>query len=263
MSETVSSPDVSASNPERPRHIAIVMDGNNRWATRKGFEGTAGHREGAKRLKSTVKRCATLGIDALTVFAFSSENWRRPQQEVDELMRLFMQSLDEEVDELNSHDVCLRFIGDLSRFSDELRRSMQQSMQLTAGNQRMTFNVAVNYGGRWDVTQAARRLVAQAMDRELTVAEVDERRLAQGLCLANQPALDLCIRTGGEQRISNFLLWDIAYCELYFTDCLWPDFDDHELDRAIDDYARRQRRFGRTGAQVDAIQLSNVEPDVR
>ena len=192
------------------------------------------------------------GVQALTLFAFSSENWRRPQDEVGALMSLFVRALDKEVDELHANGVRLRFIGDLSAFDEPLRQRMQASMSRTADNDRLQVNIAVNYGGRWDIVQATRQAAEAVARGELRADEIDEARLNQWTSLAELPPLDLFIRTGGECRVSNFLLWQVAYAELYFTDTLWPDFDQACLHRAIEDYARRERRYGRTGEQIAA-----------
>lgn len=242
----------SAAQPRVPRHIAIVMDGNGRWAERRRRPRSFGHREGQKALRATVEYCLRKEIPALTLFAFSSENWKRPAGEVGALMQLFLKALDREVDELHGYGVHIEFIGDLSAFSVELRERMHKAMDKTRDNQALYANIAVNYGGRWDIAEAARR-AAEAVGRgELAVESINEESLARYFSLATQPAVDLFIRTGGEQRISNFLLWQLAYAELVFVDTLWPDFDASSLDYAIDEFARRERRFGQTSAQVAA-----------
>ena len=235
-----------------PRHIAIVMDGNGRWAQARHRPRSFGHNAGRKAVREVVESCLREGVQALTLFAFSSENWKRPEDEVGALMGLFLRALDKEVDELHGYGVRLRFIGDLSAFDEPLRQRMQAAMLRTVDNDKLHVNVAVNYGGRWDIVQAS-RLAAEAVARgELRADEIDEARLNQWTSLAELPPLDLFIRTGGECRISNFLLWQVAYAELYFTDTLWPDFDQACLRRAIEDFARRERRYGRTGEQVAA-----------
>jgi undecaprenyl diphosphate synthase len=235
-----------------PRHIAIVMDGNGRWAKARHRPRSFGHNAGRKAVREVVESCLREGVQALTLFAFSSENWKRPEDEVGALMGLFLRALDKEVDELHGYGVRLRFIGDLSAFDEPLRQRMQAAMLRTVDNDKLHVNVAVNYGGRWDIVQAS-RLAAEAVARgELRADEIDEARLNQWTSLAELPPLDLFIRTGGECRISNFLLWQVAYAELYFTDTLWPDFDQACLRRAIEDFARRERRYGRTGEQVAA-----------
>jgi undecaprenyl diphosphate synthase len=233
-----------------PRHLAIVMDGNGRWAKQRLRPRSFGHHAGQKAVKEAVEFCLRQGIASLTLFAFSSENWKRPATEVSALMELFLKALDKEVDELHGNGVRIRFVGDLDAFAPELRARMLGAMDRTVGNAALNMNVAVNYGGRWDVANAA-RLAAEAIARgEFAASELDETRLNRYTCLADQPPLDLFIRTGGEHRVSNFLLWQLAYAELYFTDTLWPDVDQACLAEAIDDYARRERRYGRTGEQV-------------
>jgi undecaprenyl diphosphate synthase len=236
-----------------PRHIAIVMDGNGRWAKARHRPRSFGHNAGRKALREVVEGCLRQGVEALTVFAFSSENWQRPQDEVGALMELFLRALDKEVDELHGHGVRMRFIGDLSAFDASLRQRMNQAMALTTGNDKLHLNVAVNYGGRWDVVQAARKAAEAVARGEFRADEIDEKLLGHWMSLSDLPPLDLFIRTGGELRISNFLLWQVAYAELYFTDTLWPDFDQACLRQAIEDYARRERRFGLTGEQVAVV----------
>jgi undecaprenyl diphosphate synthase len=238
--------------PQVPRHIAIVMDGNGRWARARHRPRSFGHNAGRKAVRVAIESCMREGVQALTLFAFSSENWQRPQDEVGALMSLFVRALDKEVDELHTNGVRLRFIGDLNAFDEPLRRRMQASMTRTAGNDRLQVNIAVSYGGRWDIVQASRQAAEAVARGELRADEIDETRLNQWVSLADLPPLDLFIRTGGECRISNFLLWQVAYAELYFTDTLWPDFDQACLRRAIEDYARRERRYGRTGEQIAA-----------
>jgi undecaprenyl diphosphate synthase len=233
-----------------PRHIAIVMDGNGRWAKARHQPRSFGHNAGRKAVRDVVEGCIRQGVESLTLFAFSSENWRRPEDEVSSLMALFLRALDKEVDELHKQGVRLRFIGHLDGFSDELRERMQRAMARTSANQQLQLNIAVNYGGRWDFVQAARHSAAAVARGELTLAQIDEQQLGSWISLAELPPLDLFIRTGGEHRISNFLLWQVAYAELLFTDTLWPDFDQACLARAIEDYARRERRYGRTSEQV-------------
>ncbi len=233
-----------------PRHIAIVMDGNGRWAKARHRPRSFGHNAGRKAVREVIEACLREGVQALTLFAFSSENWQRPQDEVGALMGLFVRALDKEVEELRGHGVRLRFIGELSAFDEPLRQRMQAAMTHTAGNARLQVNIAVSYGGRWDIVQASRQAAAAVASGELRVEEIDETRLGQWMSLTDLPPLDLFIRTGGECRISNFLLWQVAYAELYFTDTLWPDFDQACLRQAIEDYARRERRYGRTGEQV-------------
>lgn len=249
LSATPSAAPTARGVPARavvPCHLAIVMDGNGRWARRRGQPRSFGHRAGQKSVRATVAYCLRNGIGALTLFAFSSENWKRPRTEVGALLDLFVKALDKEIDELHKNAVCVRFVGQLSAFSDTLRNRMLAAALRTAGNARLTLNICVSYGGRWDTVQAARRAAEAVARGELEPADIDEQTLARYFCLADLPPPDLLIRTGGERRISNFLLWQLAYTELYFTDTLWPDMDDTELDRALDDYARRERRFGCT-----------------
>ena len=236
-----------------PRHIAIIMDGNGRWARGKHLPRHAGHREGVKAVRRVVEACKLKGVEALTLFAFSSENWRRPQQEVGLLMELFLHTLKKEVNRLHRNGVQLRFIGERSAFPAKLQALMSAAEQQTAHNADLTLTVAANYGGRWDISQAARKLAQRVVDGELAPAEVDEDKLAAELSLADLPEPDLFIRTGGEQRISNYLLWQLAYTELYFTDTLWPDFDAQAFDTALRSFSGRQRRFGRTGEQVEQL----------
>jgi undecaprenyl diphosphate synthase len=235
---------------QRPRHIAVVMDGNGRWATQRGLPRTAGHREGVKAVRAIVETSAERGVGTLTLFAFSSENWRRPKSEVSVLMSLFLTTLRSEVRRLVDNNVRLRFIGERQVFSDRLRAAMNQAEGDTRDCSGLNLVVAANYGGRWDIVQAARRISDQVLAGQMLPEDVTEDSLHRLTCLADLPAPDLFIRTGGERRISNFLIWQLAYTELYFADCLWPDFDEMELDRALADFERRQRRFGRTGEQV-------------
>ncbi|MEY2167993.1 MULTISPECIES: polyprenyl diphosphate synthase [unclassified Rhodanobacter] len=233
-----------------PRHIAIVMDGNGRWAKARHRPRSFGHNAGRKAVREVVEGCLREGVAALTLFAFSSENWKRPAEEVGALMALFVRALDKETDELHAQGVRLRFVGDLAAFDAPLRERMQAAMARTAGNRKLQLNIAVNYGGRWEIAHAAREAAAAVARGELTVAAIDESALDRFMCLAELPPLDLFIRTGGECRLSNFLLWQAAYAELHFTDTLWPDFDQACLHRAIEDYGRRERRYGRTGDQI-------------
>jgi undecaprenyl diphosphate synthase len=233
-----------------PAHVAIIMDGNGRWARQRRRPRSFGHQAGVKSLRRTVEHCGRIGVACLTVFAFSSENWNRPQKEVSRLMELFMRALDKETRELNDNGIRVRFIGELSAFSQELREKVQLAEQLTDGNDRMTLNVAVNYGGRWDIVQAARNLARDAASGRVEPDRIDESMFASRLALADSPDPDLFIRTGGEMRISNFLLWQSAYAELFFSPVLWPDFGPEALDEAIAAYRSRERRFGRTGDQV-------------
>ena len=226
------------------------MDGNGRWAEARGEPRTAGHRAGIEPVRRTIRECARLGVRALTLFAFSSENWRRPETEVATLMSLFMDALDREVEELNSNGVRLRIIGNRQSLAVRLQQRIAEAEALTAANARLDLQVAVSYGGRWDLVEAARRLAARAASGALRPADIDEAALAAELQLSELPDPDLFIRTGGDHRVSNFLLWNIAYAELFFTDTLWPDFDERVLAEAIADFESRERRFGLTGGQV-------------
>ena len=236
-----------------PRHIAIVMDGNGRWAEARHRPRTFGHHAGLQAVRQVVEACIRRSIPTLTLLAFSSENWKRPISEVSALMDLFVRAMDREVDGLHNNGVRLHFIGDRSAFQPEMSERMTQVEQRTAGNQRLVLNIAANYGGRWDIARAARALAQRARDGELDPMTIDEAALQAEIGLHDLPEPDLFIRTGGEQRISNFLLWQIAYSELWFTEVLWPDFDAACLDQALLAYAQRERRFGRTGAQIRSV----------
>lgn len=233
-----------------PGHIAIVMDGNGRWAKKRNRPRSMGHQAGRKALRTTIEHSVKLGVQTLTVFAFSSENWNRPAVEVSRLMELFLSALDKEALELHENGICLRFVGEKSAFKPAIRNKMLEAEVLTADNRQLIVNIAVNYGGRWDVTQAARAMARQAAEGSLSADDIDEARLAGFLSTARSPDPDLFIRTGGEMRISNFLLWQSAYTEFYFSPVLWPDFGAQELDRAIAAYQSRERRFGQTSEQV-------------
>jgi undecaprenyl diphosphate synthase len=245
MSHASSTREIPA-HGEMPRHVAIIMDGNGRWAKRQHLPRIAGHKRGVEAVRATVKSCVERGIGYLTLFAFSSENWRRPPDEVALLMQLFQGALSNEVDKLHRNGVRLKVVGDMRRFDPALRRLIDQGERLTADNQRLTLTVAANYGGRWDILQALARLAQAGALPE----EIREEALAPHLAMSYAPEPDLFIRTGGEQRISNFLLWQLAYTELYFTETLWPDFDALALDEAIASYRSRERRFGRTSEQL-------------
>jgi undecaprenyl diphosphate synthase len=235
-----------------PRHIAVIMDGNGRWAAARALPRPAGHRMGVRAVKQIVENCARLGVEVLTLFAFSSENWKRPREEVSMLMSRFLEALDEEVAELHENAIRLRFVGNLQQLSSALRERMAAAAALTAANGRMTLVIAIAYGGRWDIATAARELARRCSAGEMRAEEVDEAALGAQLTLADLPDPDLLIRTGGEQRVSNFLLWNLAYTELYFCDTLWPDFGATQLNEAIAHYGRRQRRFGLAPAQVES-----------
>lgn len=226
------------------------MDGNGRWAAKRALPRTAGHGMGVKSVKRIVENCTRRGVGVLTLFAFSSENWKRPREEVSMLMNRFLEALDDEVDELHGNGIRLRFVGELDQLSTALRDRMDRAMQLTGGNTRMTLVVAVAYGGRWDIAMAARELARRCVAGKMQPDDIDEASMGSCMALAGLPDPDLLIRTGGEQRISNFLLWNLAYTEFYFCDTLWPDFGDDELDAAIDHFGRRQRRFGLAPGQL-------------
>ena len=230
-----------------PRHVAIIMDGNGRWAKQRFLPRVAGHKRGAESVRATVRACGERGVEYLTLFAFSSENWRRPPDEVSFLMQLFAGALEQEVGKLHENGIRFRVIGDTAPFDPKLVRLIREAEALTAANGRLTLTVAANYGGRWDVIQAVRRML---QNRPELISGFNERDLAPYLALGYAPEPDLFIRTGGEQRISNFVLWQLAYTELYFTDTLWPDFDAACLDRAIRSFQQRERRFGRTSEQL-------------
>ena len=234
-----------------PRHVAIIMDGNGRWAKKRLLPRVAGHRAGVEAVRQVVRSCAEKGVEALTLFAFSSENWRRPAKEVSLLMELFLTALHRETQRLNNNNVRLRIIGDRAAFPPRLQEEIAKAEQLTAHNTGLTLVVAANYGGRWDVMQAVRRLGEEIEAGRLRAADITPELFETQLVLSDLPEPDLFIRTGGEQRISNFLLWHLAYSEFYFTDTLWPDFDAAALDAALRSSASRQRRFGRTGDQVE------------
>ncbi|HZN85996.1 MAG TPA: polyprenyl diphosphate synthase [Burkholderiales bacterium] len=232
-----------------PRHIAVIMDGNGRWAKRRHLPRFAGHRRGVEAVRDAVQACAERGVRFLTLFAFSSENWRRPAEEVALLMQLFHGALSNEVEKLHRNGIRLRVVGDLARFDSRMRALIEQGERLTAANARLTLTIAANYGGRWDILQAMHRLLRE--HPEAAQAPIEEAQLAPYLSMSHAPEPDLFIRTGGEQRVSNFLLWQLAYTELYFTETLWPDFDRAALDAAIASYAQRERRFGRTSEQLE------------
>jgi undecaprenyl diphosphate synthase len=233
-----------------PRHIAITMDGNGRWAAARGLPRSAGHKAGLTPVRLCVEECSRLGVEALTLFAFSSENWSRPAEEVASLMSLFFEAVDREIAELHRQRVRLRFIGNRQRLSVRLQSQIAAAERHTADNSGLKLQVAVSYGGRWDIVQAARRLASQCASGALRASDIDEERFAAALELGGLPDADLLIRTGGERRISNFLLWNIAYAELYFSDRLWPDFDTEELSVALEFFAGRERRFGLTAGQL-------------
>ena len=227
-----------------PRHLAIIMDGNHRWARQRRLPGAMGHRAGARNVRPVVEACADQGIRCLTLFAFSTENWQRPQGEINLLMGLMRNVFENDLDELHRRDVRLRIIGDRTRFPADLQMQMNRAESMTRQNAEVTLNIAANYGGRWDITEAARAMARAVREGRLDADRIDEQVFESFLSLSPVPAPDLCIRTGGDQRISNFLLWDFAYTEFYFTDAYWPDFDAGELVRALGAFEERKRRFG-------------------
>jgi undecaprenyl diphosphate synthase len=246
--------------PAIPRHVAVIMDGNGRWARSRALPRHAGHRAGIKPVRAMVEGCAQRGVEVLTLFAFSSENWRRPRDEINALMTLFVDALRREVAELHANGIRLSFIGQLESLGSELNHAIAEAEAKTANNTRMTLVLAVAYGGRWDLVNAARKLARKVESGELSSDQIDEAQFETALATAPLPPVDLLIRSGGEQRISNFLLWNLAYSELYFSSLLWPDFSTAELDTAFEFYAQRQRRFGRTAEQVENQRLSQGIP---
>lgn len=234
-----------------PKHVAIVMDGNGRWAQRKCLPRVAGHEAGAESVKQIVKQCSENGIPILTLFAFSSENWRRPVDEVDHLMNLFLQTLQQETNSLTENNIQLRVIGDYTRFSPALRQQIETSQQQTSANTGLTLVIAANYSGRWDITNATRQISEKVLAGTITLDEINAGLVNNFMCLTDLPDPDLFIRTSGEQRISNFMLWQFAYTELYFTNVLWPDFTKEEFQLALDYYATRERRFGLISEQIN------------
>jgi len=239
-----------------PTHVAIVMDGNGRWAHARLLPRTAGHAKGVQSVRRAVETCGAAGVKYLTLFAFSSENWRRPADEVSLLMRLFVQALEREVARLQEQGVRLYVVGDLSAFEPKLQELIAQAQEKTAHNDKLHLTIAANYGGRWDILQATRALLLARPELAADPSGLDETSLAPYLSMAWAPEPDLFIRTGGEQRISNFLIWQMAYTELYFTECYWPDFGEEELHKSFEWYRTRERRFGRTSAQVHAVAKS-------
>ncbi|HHF3009295.1 TPA: isoprenyl transferase [Vibrio diabolicus] len=236
-----------------PKHIAIIMDGNGRWAKSKGKPRVFGHKKGVNAVRKTVAAASKLGIKAMTLFAFSSENWRRPEEEVGLLMELFITVLSSEVKKLHKNNLRLRVIGDTSRFSERLQKKIVEAESLTAGNTGMVINIAANYGGKWDITEAAKTLALKARNGEIRVEDINEQLITEHLTMADLPEVDLLIRTSGECRISNFMLWQMAYAEMYFTPEYWPEFDEDSLVEAVTWFINRERRFGCTGEQIKAL----------
>lgn len=239
-------------SPSVPRHVAIIMDGNNRWAKKRLLPGVAGHKAGVDAVRAVIEVCAEAKVEVLTLFAFSSENWQRPAEEVGALMELFFTALRREARRLNDNRISLRIIGDRSRFHPELQVAMREAEAQTAGDGRFILQIAANYGGQWDIAQAAQHLAREVQAGHLQPEDITPQLLQACLATGDLPVPDLCIRTGGEHRISNFLLWQLAYAELYFSDLFWPDFKHEAMRSALADFASRQRRFGRTGDQIDA-----------
>lgn len=243
---------MKAKSSVQPQHIAIIMDGNGRWAEKKGLPRVAGHRAGVKTLRGLIEHATAISLQTITVYAFSRENWQRPKDEVHLLMDLFMRALDSEVADLHDNHVCLKFIGHRSEFNDKLQAAMNRAEALTASNSGLRLNIAANYSGRWDIVQACQAISADIVANRLQPSAIDEATINAKLALAKDVEPDLFIRTGGEQRISNYLLWQMAYTELYFTDTLWPDFKPAQFDQALDWFSTRQRRFGKTSAQIQS-----------
>jgi len=248
MSDQLGSKEMAHSG--NPRHIAIIMDGNGRWAQKRMMPRIMGHHAGVKAVRNIVEYCAKENIEVLSLFAFSSENWRRPKDEVSLLMELFMSTLQTQVDKLDRNNIRLRIIGDKTAFSEKLQTKIAEAEQQTANNTGMTLVIAANYGGRWDITQAVRKIVACIKSGDIQEQAINEELISEYLVTADLPEPDLFIRSGGEERVSNFLLWQLAYTEFFFTDVLWPDFDQAMMQKAIDSFKGRQRRFGHTGEQI-------------
>ncbi len=245
-----------------PCHIAVVMDGNGRWANKRHLPRIAGHKAGVNATRRIVENCAKSNIQSLTIFAFSSENWSRPEAEVSSLMALFVTTISAEVKKLHKKNVCVKFIGDRSRFSDKLQDSINESERLTRKNTGLHLNIAANYGGQWDIVNACKSLINKVQNNDVAVQDIDENLFNSFLSLNDYSAPDLFIRTGGEQRISNFLIWQLAYTELYFVDTLWPDFSDEHFEAALSWFAGRQRRFGKTGQQVLDEKLPEITESI-
>ncbi len=249
-------PESAANDPtgmDVPHHVAIIMDGNGRWAKERSQPRHAGHRAGVKSVREAVESAAQRGVKYLTLFAFSSENWQRPEEEVSRLMSLFLEALQREVDDLHRNNVRLRFVGARQQLRPKLVRKIDAAEEQTSKNSGLTLIVAVAYGGRWDIVNAARQLASKVVDEHMSLDDIGDEVFAKELALSGVPDPDLLIRTGGERRISNFLLWNLAYSELYFCDCLWPEFSQREFDEALFFYGMRQRRYGHTGEQVEVV----------
>ncbi|WP_163835004.1 polyprenyl diphosphate synthase [Spartinivicinus ruber] len=260
MSAIDTSPKLNSTSADNfPRHVAVIMDGNNRWAKRHKLPSIAGHRAGLKAARNIVEACRDYNIEVLTLFAFSSENWRRPKEEVSALMELFLHALKRETKRLKKNKIRLKVIGDTTAFSKTIQKHIKETELATAEFHEFTLVIAANYGGQWDMQEACKRLATKVQQGELTLDEITAEQIDEHLTTAGLPLPDLCIRTSGVHRISNFLLWQLAYAELYFTDILWPDFDKVAFHQALLDYSSRQRRFGQTSEQVEAAQCSNKE----
>jgi len=239
---------MDSSIPQKiPKHVAVIMDGNGRWARQRNLSNSYGHKAGIEPLRTVLETCAELGIEALTAFAFSSENWKRPEEEVKGIMSLFLDALEKEIDELNKKAIQFRIIGARDKFSPELKKRMLYCEDLTKDNQRMVMTIAVDYGGRWDITEAARKLAADVKAGKLEPEDIDEALLSENVANSDLPDPDLCIRTGGESRISNFLLWQFAYTEIIVNDILWPDYSREIFLKDLEIFAERERRFGQSG----------------
>ncbi|MCK4864928.1 MAG: di-trans,poly-cis-decaprenylcistransferase [Gammaproteobacteria bacterium] len=236
-----------------PKHVAIIMDGNGRWAQKRGLPRVAGHKAGVETVRSVIQTCVEKGIEVVTLFAFSSENWRRPEKEVTLLMSLFLMALQREVKKLHKNEVQLRIVGDVSAFDNKIQEQIKKAEALTKDNKTLVLNIAANYGGQWDITQSVKSLARKVELGELKAEDITSDLINKNLCMSDLPEPDLFIRTGGEQRVSNFLIWQLAYSELYFTDTLWPDFDRQAFEEALSSYAGRQRRFGHTGEQIEKM----------
>lgn len=243
---------MSDNSAQVPQHVAIIMDGNGRWAQKRLMPRTYGHKKGVEATRQAISFYAKAGVSQLTLFAFSSENWNRPKDEVSTLMSLFISSLQKNTEELHTNGIRIRFIGDRTAFSEKLINQIEESEKITLNNKVMTLNIAANYGGQWDILQAVQKLAQKVESREISAADISSELLVTELSLAGSPDPDLFIRTGGEKRISNFLLWQIAYAELFFTDVLWPDFSVEEMQQSLETFASRQRRFGKTAEQLKA-----------
>ena len=239
------------SKSSKPKHIIIIMDGNGRWAEQNGLSRSAGHKAGVKTLRNLIEHAIQLELTTITVYAFSRENWQRPKKEVQLLLELFISSIETEVKDLHENNIKLNFIGEIDKFSDKLKKSMNESESLTSNNSKLTLNIATNYSGRWDIYNALLSVIDDMTAKKITKKEINEELINTKLSLADYDEPDLLIRTGGERRLSNYLLWQVAYTEMYFTDILWPDFNTDQFDLALDWYAKRQRRFGKISEQIE------------